>query len=44
MKCRQCGAEIPNGELFCPVCHAEVQLVPDYNSVEYLLSQRQAEG
>ncbi|MCI1726669.1 MAG: chitobiase/beta-hexosaminidase C-terminal domain-containing protein [Lachnospiraceae bacterium] len=40
MKCRQCGAEIPNGELFCPVCHAEVQLVPDYNSVEYLLSQR----
>jgi hypothetical protein len=40
LKCRKCGADIPDGDLFCPACGTEVQLVPDYNSVEYLLSQR----
>lgn len=40
MVCRKCGADIPDGDLFCPVCGAEVQLVADYNSVEYLLNQQ----
>lgn len=37
MKCQKCDADIPDGDLFCKECGAEVQLVPDYNSVEYLL-------
>lgn len=40
MKCQKCGADIPDGELFCKECGAEVQLVPDYNSVEYLLQYK----
>lgn len=34
MKCKKCGAEIPKGKLYCNVCGAEVQLVPDYNFLE----------
>ena len=34
MKCKKCGAEIPKGKLYCSVCGAEVQLVPDYNFLE----------
>lgn len=34
MKCKKCGAEIPKGNLYCSVCGAEVQLVPDYNFLE----------
>lgn len=34
MKCKKCGAEIPKGKLYCSVCGAEVQLVPDYNFFE----------
>lgn len=41
MKCQKCGADIPDGDVFCQKCGAEVQLVPDYNSVEYLLKQKQ---
>ncbi len=39
MRCRNCGAEIPDGQLFCPVCHAEVQIVPDYNPLEDVLAR-----
>ena len=31
MKCVHCGANIPDGQLICPRCNAEVQMVPDYN-------------
>lgn len=31
VKCKNCGAEIPDGEVVCPICGAEVQLVPDYD-------------
>ena len=30
MKCSYCHAEIPQGEVFCPNCLTEVQLVPDF--------------
>lgn len=34
MKCKRCGAEIPQGYVYCSVCGKEVQLVPDYNFLE----------
>lgn len=42
MKCQRCGADIPNGEVFCIRCGEEVQLVPDYNSLEYMMQQKKA--
>lgn len=41
MKCKYCGAEIPKGELKCPICGREVQLVHDYETVETLLSEKE---
>ena len=40
MKCQKCGNDIPDGELFCKECGAEVQLVPDYNTVDHLIQQQ----
>ncbi|MEE1196177.1 MAG: chitobiase/beta-hexosaminidase C-terminal domain-containing protein [Lachnospiraceae bacterium] len=40
MKCQKCGKDIPDGELICVECGAEVQLVPDYNSIEYMMQCR----
>ena len=34
MKCKKCGAEIPQGYVYCNVCGTEVQLVPDYNLLD----------
>lgn len=42
MQCQRCGADIPKGEVFCFECGEEIQLVPDYNSVEYMIQQKQA--
>lgn len=39
MKCQKCGSDIPDGELFCKSCGAEVQLVPDYNTLDHLFQQ-----
>ena len=39
MRCRNCGAEIPEGQLICPACHMEVQIVPDYNPLEDVLAR-----
>ncbi len=33
MKCENCGYEIPQGKVFCPVCGYEVRLVPDFTTV-----------
>ena len=33
-KCSQCGAAMNDDEMFCPVCGQEVQLVPDYETME----------
>lgn len=38
MRCMKCGAEIPEGEFYCPICGSPVQLVPDYASLESLLA------
>lgn len=39
MICVHCGADIPDGELVCPNCGAEVQIVPDYNPLEDVLAR-----
>lgn len=41
MKCENCGAEIPKGDLYCKVCGWEVRLVPDYITVESMMSEKQ---
>ena len=38
MKCRNCGHEIPDGKLYCEFCGVEVQIVPDYNPLEDMLT------
>lgn len=38
MRCRYCGAEIPDGILYCEECGGEVQIVPDYNPLEDMLA------
>lgn len=43
MKCGNCGADLEEGTLFCPVCGKEVQWVPEYNTLETLIKQRELE-
>ena len=44
MKCGNCGADLEEGTLFCPVCGKEVQWVPEYNTLETLIKQREIEA
>lgn len=39
MRCTHCGANIPDDQLICPVCGAEVQIVPDYNPLDDVLAR-----
>lgn len=39
MICTHCGAEIPEGQMVCPVCGADIQIVPDYNPLDDVLAQ-----
>lgn len=39
MKCLHCGANIPDDQVICPECGAEVQIVPDYNPLEDVLAR-----
>ena len=39
MRCTHCGANIPDDQLICPVCGAEVQMVPDYNPLDDVLAR-----
>ena len=39
MICRHCGAAIPDDQLVCPRCGAEVQIVPDYNPLDDVLTR-----
>lgn len=38
MKCRYCGAAIPDGALHCGKCGREVRIVPDYNPLDDMLT------
>ena len=38
MRCRYCNAKIPDGELYCKKCGHEVQIVPDYNPLDEMLT------
>lgn len=39
MKCANCGTDIPAGMLICPDCGTEVQMVPDYNPLDDVLTR-----
>ncbi len=39
MRCRHCGALIPDDQLICPRCGTEVQMVPDYNPLDDVLAR-----
>lgn len=43
MKCRKCNSEIPDGELICPRCGAEINLVPEYRPVEFIIDEKKRE-
>lgn len=34
MKCQKCGADIPEGKIYCERCGNAIQMVPDYNPNE----------
>ena len=34
MKCQKCGADIPEGKIYCEQCGSAIQMVPDYNPVD----------
>lgn len=35
MKCEKCGNEVDIGEVFCQRCGTAIQIVPDYNPLEF---------
>lgn len=39
MRCTHCGANIPEDQMICPECGAEVQIVPDYNPLDDVLAR-----
>ena len=39
MRCTHCGAMIPDDQVVCPECGAEVQIVPDYNPLDDVLAR-----
>lgn len=34
MKCQKCGADIPEGKIYCEKCGTAIQMVPDYNPAD----------
>lgn len=40
MRCRNCGHEIPGGMLYCDVCGQDIQIVPDYNPLDDMLTEQ----
>lgn len=40
MKCQKCGAEMVSGHLYCDICGAEYQIVPDFEpEIEYSIAR-----
>ena len=39
MRCTHCGAIIPDDQVVCPRCGTEVQIVPDYNPLDDVLTR-----
>ena len=39
MRCTHCGAMIPDDQVVCPECGAEVQIVLDYNPLDDVLTR-----
>ena len=39
MRCARCGANIPEDQMICPECGTEVQIVPDYNPLDDVLTR-----
>lgn len=39
MRCTHCGTIIPDDQMVCPKCGAEVQIVPDYNPLDDVLTR-----
>lgn len=44
MRCRNCGAEIHDGSLYCEVCGSEFSIVPNYNPLDEFLTANLKEG
>lgn len=38
MKCMNCGADVPENEITCPYCGQDIQIVPDYNPLDDVLT------
>lgn len=44
MKCQKCGAPMVSGHLYCDICGAEYQIVPDFEpEIEYSIAQSMSE-
>ena len=41
-QCPHCNAELPDGEVICPNCGFEIQLVPDYETLDIGIFKRKA--
>lgn len=39
MRCTHCGAVIPDGQIICPECGTQIQIVPDYNPLDDVLTR-----
>ena len=44
MKCMHCGADLPEDQLICPSCGREIQIVPDYNPLDDMLTAQLKEA
>lgn len=41
MKCPHCGIDVEPGTMFCPECLTEIPWVPEYNTVETLMTKEE---
>lgn len=41
MRCSKCNGELPPGDVYCPACGCEIQMVPDYDPLDEMLWDRE---